>query len=54
MVEMCKGNYVHNVKGKMFCRLPEDMELQSVPSLELFTDHNTPERHAKKSLTSFH
>jgi hypothetical protein len=47
---MCKGNYAHHVKEKMFCRLPKDMELQSVPSLDMFTYHDTPESGSRKEL----
>jgi hypothetical protein len=53
MADMCKGNYAHNVKEKMFCRLTKDMECQSVPSLDVFTDHDTPESGGRKELDVF-
>lgn len=43
MADMCKGNYAHHVKEKMFRRFPEDMELQSLLPLAVLTIHNTPE-----------
>jgi len=50
---MCKGNYVFNVKEKMFCRMPANKDCKRRVPFIMFTGCNPPEARTEKGLDDF-